>query len=67
LWIYFSNIGDAPERMLRCHLELTNDWKTWKTSSPEDVLRPETEWEGADWKGAKPKFRELRWLEDQER
>jgi hypothetical protein len=47
LWIYYSNIGDAPERILRCHLELTNGWQTWRTSVPEEVLRPETEWEGA--------------------
>jgi len=47
LWIYYSNIGDAPERIFRCHLELTGDWKTWKTSAPEEVLRPETESEGA--------------------
>lgn len=47
LWVYYSNIGDAPERILRCHFELTRDWKTWKTSAPEEVLRPETVWEGA--------------------
>lgn len=47
LWIYYTNMGDAPERILRCHLELTDDWTTWKTSDPEEVLRPETDWEGA--------------------
>ena len=47
LWIYYTNMGDAPERIFRCHLELTGDWRTWKTSEPEEVLRPETEWEGA--------------------
>jgi hypothetical protein len=47
LWIYYSNIGDAPERIFRCHLELGGDWKTWRTSEPEEVLRPENEWEGA--------------------
>jgi len=47
LWIYYSNIGDAPERIFRCRLELDGDWTTWKTSEPEEVLRPMTEWEGA--------------------
>ena len=47
LWVYYSNIGDAPERILRCRLDLSGDWKSWKTSAPEEVLRPETEWEGA--------------------
>jgi len=45
--VYYSSIGDAPERILRCHVDLTADWKQWKTSEPEEVLRPETEWEGA--------------------
>ena len=47
LWVYYSNIGDAPERILRCRIELSGDWRTWKTLAPEEVLRPETEWEGA--------------------
>ena len=47
LWVYYSNMGDAPERIFRCQLNLTGEWKTWKTSKPEEVLRPETEWEGA--------------------
>ena len=47
LGVYYTNIGDAPERILRCRLELSGDWKSWKASAPEEVLRPETEWEGA--------------------
>ena len=47
LWIYYSKIGDAPERILRSRLDTSGDWKSWKTSEPEEVLRPETEWEGA--------------------
>jgi len=45
--VYYSSIADAPERILRRHIDLTVDWKQWKTSEPEEVLRPETEWEGA--------------------
>lgn len=47
LWIYYTNMGDAPERIFRCSLGLTGDWTTWTTSAPEEVLRPETDWEGA--------------------
>ena len=47
LWIYYTNMGDAPERIFRCHVELRGDWNTWKASAPDEVLRPETEWEGA--------------------
>jgi len=47
LWIYYTNIGDAPERIFRCKLTLTPDWRNWKTSPPEAVLRPELDYEGA--------------------
>ena len=48
LRVYYSNIGDAPERILRRRIQLTDDWKTWTTSAPEEVLRPDTDYEGAD-------------------
>jgi hypothetical protein len=47
LAVYYSNIGDTPERILRCHIDLTGDWQTWKTSPPEEVIRPVADWEGA--------------------
>jgi hypothetical protein len=47
LRVYYSNIGDAPERILRRRIQLSIDWKTWTASAPEEVLRPETEDEGA--------------------
>lgn len=48
LWVYFSNIGDAPERILRSRLPLTGDWTTWRAGPPQEVLRPETKAEGND-------------------
>jgi hypothetical protein len=48
LWVYYSNIGDAPERILRSRIRLVGDWKDLRTSPPEEVLRPETAYEGAD-------------------
>jgi hypothetical protein len=48
LWVYYSNIGDAPERILRCRLELGPDWSAWRAGPPQEVLRPEKEYEGAD-------------------
>ena len=48
LWICYSSIGDSPERILRSRIELTPDWNNWKTSAPQEVLRPETTYEGAD-------------------
>jgi len=47
LRVYYTNIGDAPERILRRRILLAGDWTTWTTSAPEEVLRPETEDEGA--------------------
>jgi hypothetical protein len=47
LRVYYSNIGDAPERVLRRRIQLTADWKSWKAGPAEEVLRPETEAEGA--------------------
>lgn len=48
LWVYYSNIGDEPERIFRSRMELTPDWKNWKAAAPEEMLRPETAYEGVD-------------------
>ena len=48
LSIYFSRIGDRPERIVVSHIALTPDWIHWKTSPPETVIAPEKDYEGAD-------------------
>jgi hypothetical protein len=48
LWVYYSNIGDAPERILRSRIQLTDQWKDWKAVAAMELLRPETAYEGAD-------------------
>jgi hypothetical protein len=48
IWVYFSNIGDAPERIRRVRCSTAGDWSTWSTTRAEEVLHPETAWEGAD-------------------
>ena len=48
LHVYYSSIGDAPERLLRIDLRLAGDWTGWRTSAPEEVLRPAGSDEGAD-------------------
>lgn len=55
LWIYYSNIGDAPERILRAPMKLAGDWNRWRVGEPEEVLRPEKDYEGADLPVAKSK------------
>lgn len=45
LRVFFTGIGDAPERIMTSALEMTGDWQTWKTSEPVEVLRPEAPYE----------------------
>lgn len=47
LRVYYSNIGDAPEHILRGSIRLTGDWMTWKAVNVQSFLRPELPWEGA--------------------
>jgi len=48
LLVFFTRVGDAPERILVSRIKLTPDWKDWVASEPEEVLRSELAWEGAD-------------------
>jgi hypothetical protein len=47
LWVYASRIGDAPERIVRCRIQLTDDWMQWRGAEFEEVLAPERDYEGA--------------------
>jgi len=47
LEVYFSRIGDTPERILRSDVALTADWDQWRASEPVDVIAPRHAWEGA--------------------
>lgn len=47
LEIFFSRGEDCPERILLSTLPLAGNWRRWRPSSPVDVLRPETRYEGA--------------------
>jgi hypothetical protein len=47
LHVFFTAIGDAPERVLVSTIDLTSDWTTWKATSPVDVLQPEMSYECA--------------------
>ncbi|HVR35513.1 MAG TPA: hypothetical protein VMS21_06635, partial [Methylomirabilota bacterium] len=48
LHVYYSSIGDAPERILCSQIQLHEDWREWRAVDPVEVLRPEEPWEGAD-------------------
>lgn len=48
LHVFFTAIGDAPERVLVSTIDLTSDWSAWRATPPVDVLQPETRYECAD-------------------
>lgn len=48
LHIFWTRVGDAPERIYASTLDLRGDWMGWKVSTPIEVLRAQRSWEGAD-------------------
>lgn len=48
LAVYYSRVGDIPERILRSRIDLTEDWTTWRPTEPETILEPEMDWEGVN-------------------
>jgi hypothetical protein len=48
LWVFWTRVGEAPERILLSRIDLTDDWHGWKDNAPVEILRPERSWEGAD-------------------
>ena len=47
LVVFYSVVGDNPERILLSTIDLTQPWKKWQASKPIVVLEPQLEWEGA--------------------
>ena len=48
LHVFFTAIGDAPERMLLSTIDLTKEWTDSRASPPIDVMHPERDYECAD-------------------
>lgn len=48
LYVFWTQVGEAPEQILLSTIDLTPDWSEWTESDPVEVLRPERDWEGAD-------------------
>jgi len=48
LYVFWSRVGYAPERLLLSKVELGDpDWDNWRATAPVDVLSPEMVWEGS--------------------
>ena len=48
LLVFYSRIGDQPERILVSEFELSENWENWRASPPTTVLSPERNYEGAN-------------------
>jgi hypothetical protein len=48
LLVFWTQVGDAPERILLSRIDLTGNWMQWQDGPTVEVLRPERSWEGAD-------------------
>ena len=46
LHVYYSNVGDCPERIKRTTVDLRGDWRHWRGSGVNEVLRTEVDYEG---------------------
>jgi hypothetical protein len=47
LYLLYTSVGDAPERILLSTVDLSKDWKQWAPSAPTILLEPEMDYEGA--------------------
>lgn len=48
LYIFFSKVGDSPERIFYTRMNMrAEDWNEWAAEPPRELLRPERAWEGA--------------------
>jgi hypothetical protein len=45
MYVFFTAIGDAPERIMVSTMSLAGDWRTWKASEPAELLRPAAPYE----------------------
>jgi hypothetical protein len=48
LLVFYTDVGNTPERILLSTIELSSDWRNWQESEPAVVLEPEMVWEGGD-------------------
>jgi hypothetical protein len=48
LFVFWTQVGDVPERILVSTIALSSDWMQWTETAPIEVLRPQHSWEGAD-------------------
>tara|TARA_R100000365_G_C2748694_1_gene81363 strand:+ start:6349 stop:7326 length:978 start_codon:yes stop_codon:yes gene_type:complete len=47
LYVFWTRVGDAPERIYVSKIDISTEWSDWLVSETRELLRPEREWEGA--------------------
>lgn len=47
LEVFWTRVGEAPERILMSTIDLNGDWMGWREGPAVEMLRPERDWEGA--------------------
>ena len=48
LYVFWSQVGAAPEKILVSIIDISDPWESWRILRTQEVLRPERAWEGAD-------------------
>jgi hypothetical protein len=52
MYVFFTAIGDNPERVMMTTIETAGDWTAWRASEAVEVLRPEAPYECRTLRGA---------------
>ena len=47
LFVFWTQVGDAPESVLVSQIDLSGDWQSWRDGPATRILSPEHAWEGA--------------------
>lgn len=48
LYVFYTMVGDAPEKIYVATIDVSKPWDQWELSEPSFVMQPEYDWEGAD-------------------
>lgn len=49
LFVFWSRVGAAPERILVSRVDLSSsDWDDWQATRPLEIMRPKKAWEGSE-------------------
>ena len=48
LFVLFTRMGDTPERIVYCSVDMRAPWSEWCPSETHELIAPELTWEGAD-------------------